>query len=145
GFGFRDVGAASPATATTPYPVDNFTEAFGSTLLLQQCMDRGHLELDDKVQRWTSFPETTATVEQLLAHQQSSGAYRYDPSRFAVLTDVVEACVKLPFARLLADQVLERLAMVDSVPGRDAIDASNAALFSPAQVARYAASLGRMA
>ncbi len=145
GSGLRDVAASSAATATTPYPVANLSQTLGATLLLQQCLDRGHLELTDRVQRWTTFPETTATVAQLLAHVQPSGTYHYDAARFAALTDVIEECVKLPFARLLADQVLDRLGMIDSVPGRDVVDASNAQLFPPAQIARYAASLGRMA
>lgn len=145
GFGYRDLATSSAATATTPYPVANLSETVGAALLLQQCVDFGDLELADRVQRWTTFPETTATIGQFLAHLQPSGVYHYDPGRFALLSNVVEQCVKQPYARVVTEQIIDRLGMVDSVPGIDAVDPDHPARFSAAHRARYAAVLDRMA
>ena len=43
----------------------------------------------------------------------------YDPERYAQLTPVVEPCLPQPYRKSVAANVLERLAMKDSVPGRD--------------------------
>ena len=146
GLGLRDIAASQSAEADTPYPIANLTETFGATLMLQQCIDRGdEIELSDRVVRWTPFSEPTSTIAQVLGHVTPAGTYKYDSPRFGALSGVIVECVDQPFPRILATQLLDRLAMTDSVPGRDAIDAPNAQLFSAAVLDRYRSVLARTA
>jgi CubicO group peptidase (beta-lactamase class C family) len=147
GLGKRDVEANLNAEDTTPYYVGNLSQIFGSTLLLQKCMDDNTLELTDRVTRWVPFPEPETTVGQLLAHQSPvSGAYAYDTARFASLTQVVEECADLPYRHILADTFRE-LRMPRSVPGRnlDGIAQPGSAVFTAGERAFYADLITQMA
>ena len=57
---------------------------------------------------------------QVLSHT-SAGAppasFRYDAERYSQLTPVVERCLPQPYRKSVAVNILERLAMKDSVPG----------------------------
>lgn len=151
GFGVQDVERAVAATPDTPYPIAALTQTFASVLLMQ-CVERGTLSLDDPILKWTSLiPESGATIRHLLTHA-SEGApgagFKYDPSRYAALTPVSDACGDQPYRRLLAQAILDRLGMADSVPGHDLGDPSAAApreLFDQETLARYAAVLRRLA
>jgi CubicO group peptidase (beta-lactamase class C family) len=150
GFGFADVDARVAATPDTLYDIASLTKTFTSTLLLQ-CVERGTLALDEPIARYTSaIAEPGATVRHVLTHtsQGAPGAiYRYDGSRFAALTAVVAACHGRPFRVALASGILDRAAMTDSVPGHDLDEPppSLAALFDSSSLARYAASVKRLA
>lgn len=145
GFGLADVAANIAATPSTPYPIAGLTQAIGGTLALSTCIDSGRSTLTDRVIRWTPFAEPDATIAHVLAHVSPQGSFRYEPSRFAVLGDVAAECGNGTFEELLAGDVLDRLAMVDSVPGRDVLDDSRRRSFSDAQLARYQNALLRMA
>jgi CubicO group peptidase (beta-lactamase class C family) len=118
GFGMADVERSIRAEADTPYPIGDLTQTLAATLVLQQ-VERGWFDLDDRIERWSRMiPERGATVEQVLMHT-STGAYRYEPARFAELTPVVEQYSQVPFRKALAHEILDRFAMHDSVPGHD--------------------------
>jgi CubicO group peptidase (beta-lactamase class C family) len=146
GFGMADVERSIAATEVTPYPIAGLTQTFGAALVLQ-LVERGHFDLVDRIQRWTpAIPAPQATVGQVLTHT-STGTFFYDPSRFAALTEVVEYYGERPFSKVLADEILDRLAMTDTVPGREVITegGSERAFFDEAKIARYGAVLQRMA
>ena len=118
--GMADLERSLPARADTPYPIGDLTQALSATLLLQ-CIDRGYdVRANDLMRRWTTLvPEPSATVGQVLRHT-SSGEFDYDPQRFAALTPVIGYCHgRVPFRKVLATEVLEKLNMRDSVPGHD--------------------------
>src|SRR5262245_4249415 len=52
GFGFQDVERRIPATANTPYHIASLTKTFASVLLLQ-CLERGTLDLNTPINRYT--------------------------------------------------------------------------------------------
>jgi CubicO group peptidase (beta-lactamase class C family) len=74
-------------------------------------------------------------------------AFHYDPERYSQLTEVVESCVPQPYRKTVAVNILERLAMRDSVPGRDLVDpnALTERLFADEVLERYRSVLERMA
>ena len=150
GFGFANVDARVPATADTLYDIASLTKTFTSTLLLQ-CVERGTLSLDERISRYTTaIPEPTATVRHVLSHTSKGtpgAAYAYDGNRFAALTAVVDACQARPFRQALATAILDRAAMIASVPGHDLEQPSPAlaALFDAPTLARYADSVKRLA
>jgi CubicO group peptidase (beta-lactamase class C family) len=148
GFGYRDVEGLVAAAADTPYPVLGLSQTLLSTVLLQQCVDLSHLELGDRVRRWDpEYPDDGTTVAQLLSHVSPVGGFNYDPFRFAALTRVLEQCARHAYPRLLADELLNRLGMSQSVPGADLGDESSPSrsLFSAAALDRYSAVLSRQA
>jgi CubicO group peptidase (beta-lactamase class C family) len=149
GFGYADAERKIAADPTTPYPVASITKTFASTLLMQ-CVDAGRLRLDDPMSRYgVSVPDSSATVRQVLAmasDSPSGSRYRYDGNRFDSLTAVVDACAAAPFRIALARLVLDRLAMVDSVPGHDLESpGAQSDLFDATTLSRYRAVLARMA
>ena len=148
GLGMQDVEASTPATPDTPYFVGNLSQIFGSTLLLEKCYDQDTLELRDQIIRWVpSYGNSDATVGQLLTHQTSSGAYAYDPGRYAGLTAVIEECADLPYRHVLAGEIFNRVAMSRSVPGRalDGAASPGNVSFGAGDLARYNDVLSQMA
>lgn len=155
GFGQRDVEALQPATPDTPFPVADLTQTFTAVMLLT-CVELGLVDLDAPLATWSPVhPHAGASLRQLLAHSapgaapviSAANAFRYDPGRFASLAAPIEACGKQPYRKLLAHYVLDRLAMVDSVPGRDIMTAPDEVkeLFDEAAMERYAGALARAA
>src|SRR5688572_23473352 len=122
GFGYADVERRIAATADTPYRIASITKTFASTLLLQ-CVERGTLHLDQPMRDFgVTVPDAAATVRHVLAMASDAptgSRYRYDGDRFATLTAVVEACTRTSFRQALRVEILDRLAMFDSVPGQD--------------------------
>lgn len=150
GFGYADVERRIPATPDTPYRVASITKTFTSTLLLQ-CVERGTLDLDQPVRAYgATVPDPAATVRQVLAMASDSPAgsrYRYDGDRFSALTMVAEVCNRTSFRQALRLEILDRLAMLDSVPGQDleAPSAPAAAGFDQATLTRYRSVIARLA
>jgi CubicO group peptidase (beta-lactamase class C family) len=148
GFGFANVERFVRPDGQTPYPVADLSQTISSTLLLQQCVDHGTLRINDFVRRWiTGYPEPETTVAHLLAHAAPSGGFRYDTSRFASLTTVVDQCTSSRLPVKVVGEIFDFLSMTDTVPGEDLGDASspNRRYFTADRVARYASVLQRVA
>lgn len=147
GLGMADVERSIDARSDTPYPVGDLTQTFAATLVLQR-IERADFELTDRMRRWlTTFSEQDpTTVQQVLMHT-STGGFRYDPSRFAQLTPVIEYYAQLPFRKVLAKEILDRLAMRDSVPGHDMESPSAVDLpfYDQDDLDRYASVVRRLA
>ncbi len=147
GFGLEDVDRTVAASPRTPYAVADLSQTLASTLLLGQCVDRGTLEMTDRVRRWVSqYPEADTTVGELLAHTSSSG-FKYDASRFADLTGVIDQCTSARYPVKLVGDIFDRLGMTDTVPGQDLEDPSspNRRFHSADRLARYTEVLQRLA
>jgi len=126
GFGYADVEARERATADTPYPVMDVTQALSSTVVLQECLEQRYLELTDRVARWNpEFPDTSTTIAQLMSHSSPAGSFNYDPDRFAALTGVADQCANSRYVRLLTEGIFNPLRMTRSVPGADVVDPSS--------------------
>ena len=150
GFGLSDIEHSIAARPDTPYHIADLTEALSSTLLLEQCVETGHLDLTDRIQQWTpSFSESGTTVRDILSHRSPSGAFKYDAGRYATLTGVIDSCQSnpTPFRQAIAEKIFDRLTMLDSVPAQNVDDGSadDRAIFSDSYLARFGAILKRMA
>jgi len=150
GLGFADLEARIRATPDTPYAVADLTQMFSAVLLLQ-CVEQRHLSLDAPLRTYgVAVSDNGATLRQVLSHTSpanSGSGFRYDLERYSQLTSVVEHCAPQLFRKSLAHRLLDRLSMIDSVPGHDLASASVVPeeLFDPADLTRYARSLERMA
>jgi CubicO group peptidase (beta-lactamase class C family) len=119
GLGYANLESKIAARPDTPYAIGDITEIFTSALLLQ-CAEQRRLDLNEPVRTYgISFPERDATIRQVLSHT-SHGVFKYDAERYAQLTGVAEECERQPFRKTVALQVIDRLGMAGSVPGRDA-------------------------
>jgi CubicO group peptidase (beta-lactamase class C family) len=149
GFGLADVETNIAARADTPYHIGDLTQAFTS-ILLGQCAQWGKVERNDPIRRWVpQAPDPPATIRQLLSHTSgATGTFKYDLSRFALLTAVVDQCSGEPFRKQVATAILEHAAMTDAVPGRDfaaLMAADDEPLFDAAAVQKYTRVLQRLA
>ncbi len=146
--GLRDVERSIPIAPNTPYLIADLTQTVTATLVLD-CAARGAISLDDRIARWSSaISEPDATVRHVLSHTSEGTpgrSFRYNPARYSALAAVVADCGDAPFPRVLADEILDRLGMVDSVPGHDAIDPPTRELFDSEQREDYARALPRLA
>jgi CubicO group peptidase (beta-lactamase class C family) len=150
GFGRQDVEGGVAASPDTTYLVGDLAQIVGSTLLLKKCVDESHLEVSDAVRRWVpEYPEPATTVAQLLSHTAPAGGFRYDSSRFAALTTVVEECADVPYPQLLGDEVFARLGMARSAPGSAIAELSTSTptrpALPPATIQHYTAVLRTLA
>jgi CubicO group peptidase (beta-lactamase class C family) len=150
GLGYRDVENLLPAFPDTPFQVGDLTQTLAATLLWQ-CAERGQLDLTAPMRQWTdAVPEASAEVRHVMAHASEAtpgSAFKYSPARFAALTPVIERCGGAAYRTQLSSAILERFAMVDSVPGPDLATpgAPARSLFEAEDLARYEAALARMA
>jgi CubicO group peptidase (beta-lactamase class C family) len=150
GLGFQNVEDRVRATPDTPYPIVNLSETLAATLVLE-CAEQRLISLDARASQYgVSVPEETATVRQILSHTSAAlpaEPFQYSPDRFAQLTRVLERCVPQPYRKTLAVRLLERLAMKDSVPGRDVQSEAvlSQRLFADSVQQRYGEVLERVA
>jgi len=150
GFGQQDAERNVAATPDTPYPIGGLTQIV-SAVLLGACTEQGVLNIDEPVVQWApDFPAPSATVRHVLAHASAgapAGQFQYDEARFAALTTVAQSCTSEPFRKAMAEDVLDRLGMADSVPGQDLGSEQSPAreLFERPRLDRYAAVLERLA
>lgn len=150
GFGFQNQESRIRATPDTPYLAADLSQTLAAVLLLQ-CAEQRRINLDDPMRRFgVALPESGATVRHLLSYTSEGipgETFRYTPARFAALTPVVEACLPQPYRKTVAVNLLERLAMRDSVPGGDVVrtETSTEPLFGADTMIRYRAVLDRLA
>jgi CubicO group peptidase (beta-lactamase class C family) len=150
GLGWQNVEARIRATPDTPYPIADITGTLAGTLVLE-CAEQRRVLLDQQASRYgVSLPESDATVREVLNHTSAAPAgevFHYDPDRYGQLSRVIESCVPQPFRKTIAVQLLERLAMKDSVPGRDLQEESVTSqnLFATSVQERYRDVLDRVA
>lgn len=139
--GKADVEANTPATTNTPYYITGLSQVLSSTLLLRRCVDQSYLEVTDPVVRWDpAFNEPATTVKDLLTHTAPNGGYRFDLTRFAELSPVINQCTSAAYARALGTTVLLQNAMMDSVPyaALATPTADDQRLFEASTLQRYA-------
>lgn len=150
GFGYQDLGALIPATPNTPYLIGDISQVFAS-LLLMRCMESGTVRLDDPLNQWTEEvpPPIGTTLRRVLAHVSGSTlpVFRYNPPQYTALTSVISACNNRSYPLVLSEEVFDRLAMFDSVPGRVGAEAGGltAKLFTSKKVIQYRSVLERVA
>ena len=120
GLGFANLESRIPARPDTPYVIGDLTGPFTAVLVLK-CAEQRRVALDLRITNYgAAVPDDGATVRQVLSHTSAPpGNFKYEPSRYAQLTGVVEFCAGQPFRKALALDLLDRLAMAASVPGRD--------------------------
>ena len=146
GFGFQNQETRLRAAPDTPYLVADLSQTLAAVLLMQ-CVEGRRLELDVPVRRYgVNSTEPGVTMRQLLSHT-SSGSFRYEPDRYAQLTELTAACIPQPYRKSVSHRILEHLAMRDSVPGRDVLDTSAVptGLYDPSHLERYQRVLERLA
>jgi len=151
GFGYADVERLIAARPDTPYQISGLTEALSSALLLEQCVETAHAELDDRVQqRVPAYSESTTTMRDLLSHKSPSSGFKYDASRYASgLTPLAEGCVGqgTPFRQALWERIFQRVSMFDSVPAQNVDDstADDRVQFDTTELDRFTGVLRRLA
>jgi CubicO group peptidase (beta-lactamase class C family) len=150
GLGKQDVERSVATRDDTPYPIGDLTQTFAA-VLVGQCVESAGLNINQPIRRWTdTIPEGTATLRHVLSHASSGvpgEAFRYDPGRYAALTNVVSDCADRPFRTAVYEEIFDRLGMRRSVPGRDLADAGtrDRALFSGAELSDFTAVLQQLA
>lgn len=148
-FGRQDIERSIAARTDTPFDLDGLTQVFTATMVLR-CVEEGRLSLDDRIGQFKpDSPDADATIRQLLTHTSgpSDGlVFAYRPDRLAPLAKAVRACTDDSFRETLAN-LLDRLAMADTVPGRDIVhpELLTEGIPSAAAVERYQKVLERLA
>jgi hypothetical protein len=122
-FGYQDLEQLITTSPDTPFHFDGLTEIYTATILLE-CVEDGRLALDVPTGTFTrQSPEPDATIRQLLTHTSGPTGdlvFAHRPERIESLSPIVEECAGRSFRESLAD-IFDRLAMLDSVPGPDAL------------------------
>ena len=149
GLGMANQEARIRATPDTPYLIADITQTFAATLILQ-CVESRRLDLDAPASRYgVAVPDGAVTLREILTHAApgTPSGFKYDPARFALLTRAVEACTGRPYRAEVASRLMDALAMIDSVPGRDLEDPSAVpeGMYDADDLSRYAAVLQRLA
>jgi len=147
-FGRQDIEQSIATRPDTPFSLDGLTQVFSASIVLR-CVEEGRLSLDVPLSQFTKNPADTATIRQVLTHTSgppNNLTYAYRPERLDLLKGAVRACTDNSFRETVAN-LLEQLAMVDSVPGPDILTVVPPAegVPTPAESSRYAQNLQRLA
>ena len=145
-FGLQDTARSIPARTDTPFHVDGLTQMLTSALVLR-CVEEGRLSLDDRLGQFSpDSPDAGATIRQVLSHRSETAAFDYRPERLEPLGRAIRACTDNSFRETVAN-LLDRLAMIHSVPGLDIIhpELLPDGIPSPGEVARYTGVLQSLA
>lgn len=122
GYGFQNTTSRIRATPDTPYLVGDASGTLAATMLLE-CAEQRKIELDQSIGKYGVEGDGAGlTVRKLLSHTSVDNPkepFTYDVGRYARLTPVVEFCTTQPYRKSVAARLLERFAMMDSVPGLD--------------------------
>lgn len=148
GFGWQDVARAVRMRSDTPMHLDGLTQVFTATTVLR-CVEDNKLSLDDPISRYKKdASEPGATIRQLLTHTAGTSTltFSYRPDRIDAVAAAVKACTDDSFRETTAN-MLERLAMANSVPGPDVLALVPPAegIPTPSERLNYAATLDRLA
>lgn len=151
GFGYANSASRIPATPDTPYLVGDLSGTIAAVLLLQ-CVEQRRLELDQPVRQYgVPGADGDVTLRQILSHTSTEGpggTFAYNPDRFGLAASLMEHCAPQPYRKSVAHRVLNRLAMIDSVPGTDLANQDlefPEGLFDTADLDRYRRVLQRIA
>lgn len=148
-FGRQDTERSIAARTDTPFDLDGLTQVFTATMVLR-CVEEGRLSLDDRIGQFKpDSPDANATIREILTHTAGASdnlVFAYRPERLAPLARAIRACTDDSFRETLAN-LLDRLAMIDSVPGLDIIhpELLTEGIPSAAAVERYQKVLERLA
>jgi CubicO group peptidase (beta-lactamase class C family) len=123
-YGRLDVERAIATRPDTPFETDGITELFTASLILR-CAEEGRLSLDDPIGKLAKdSPEPGATLRQILTHTSITPeglVYSYRPERLNSLVETVAACRGMSYRAAVAE-LLDRFAMMDSIPGLTSLD-----------------------
>ncbi|HEV7857864.1 MAG TPA: serine hydrolase [Pyrinomonadaceae bacterium] len=151
GFGYQDMAGAIPATPDTPYLIASLTKTFTS-MLLMKCVEEGRLNLDDPILKYSAvIQKPGVTVRHVFTHTSESTppgeAYQYNGSLFGELTPVVKSCMGLPYQQVVAQAVLDKIGMPETVPGLNLLYPTPdlVAMYTPEALARYVGVLQHLA
>jgi len=123
GFGYQDISRAMPMRPDTPTHFDGVTQTLTASIILR-CSEENRLSLDSPIGIFKKdAPEPAATIRQLLSHTYATAnsvVFSYRPDRLDPLAAAIKACEGDSYRETTAN-TLERLAMVNSVPGPDVV------------------------
>jgi CubicO group peptidase (beta-lactamase class C family) len=148
-YGYQDVEQAIATRPDTPFHVNGLTQIFTAALVLR-CVEENRLSLGQSIVPFdANSVEPGATIGQLLTHTSINGngpAFAYRPDRLGPLGPAVQGCTQHSYRQALAN-LLDRLAMVDAVPGADAVTLppGTEPLFDQPRIQRYQSVLARVA
>jgi CubicO group peptidase (beta-lactamase class C family) len=148
-FGYQNLDDVIAARPDTPYHVDGIGQIITAALTLR-CVEEGHLSLEDRVRRFApDSPEAPLSLRELLTHTSGDAddpVFSYQPARLQPIAGALRSCTGRPFREELA-RLLDRFAMIDSVPGTDVrlLQSSRDRFPSAAALARYTRTLERLA
>jgi CubicO group peptidase (beta-lactamase class C family) len=148
-FGQQDIGRTLATSPDTPFHFDGLMQIVTTSMVLK-CVEDGRVSLDATIAEFDpDNPDGGSTIADVLSQttRTPSGlVFNYQPNRLDPMRFVVRACTGNSFRETTA-ALLDRLAMIDSVPGMDAMT-----LIAPAEgvtdtveASRYAGVLARLA
>ncbi len=118
-YGRLDVERSVSTRPDTPFEIDGITQLFTASLVLR-CAEEGRVSLDDPIGLLAKeSPEPGATLRQILTHTSITPeglVYSYRPERLNSLVETIAACRGMSYRAAVAE-LLDRFAMVDSIPG----------------------------
>jgi CubicO group peptidase (beta-lactamase class C family) len=151
GYGFQNLQTRERATPSTPYVIGDASGTLAAILLLQ-CAEQRLIDLDQPLGQYgIDIPERNATLRDILSHRQADAEtdFLYSPQRYGQLTAVTEWCIPQPYRKSVSHRIINRLAMIDSVPGTDLKDPNIAQalgeMYDEAELERYRRVLDRLA
>jgi CubicO group peptidase (beta-lactamase class C family) len=122
-FGQQDVERSMATRTDTLFHLDGLTQLFTSVLVLR-CVEEGSLSLDERVGEFVpNSPDANSTIRQILSHTSGPSGnqtFFYRPAALAPLGAAITRC-DTSLRQGIAEDVFDRLAMVDSVPGPDIV------------------------
>jgi CubicO group peptidase (beta-lactamase class C family) len=121
--GLQNIERSIATRPDTPFNIDGLTQVFTTAVVLR-CGEEARLTLDDEIGLYKrGTPEPAATLRQLLTNTSGPPdalSFTYQPDRLEPMGAVIRKCTDDSYRETFAN-LFDRFAMVDSVPGADAV------------------------
>ncbi len=120
GFGMADVGAGRPATDTTAFYWASVTKSVAA-IVMMQLVEEGRVDLDAPISDYgvTLNADGVVTVRHVFNHTSEGvpgTVFRYNGGRYIELGTVMREATGETFAQLLAQRILQPLALRHTAP-----------------------------
>jgi CubicO group peptidase (beta-lactamase class C family) len=123
-FGFANLNAKLPITASTEFCIASLSKTMAAVILMQ-LREAGQLQLDKPVVKYLPDSGLSAniTIREVMSHTSDGlpgEEFLYNGARYALLSNLIEKITGEPYASVILERIFRPLRMNYTIPGLNA-------------------------
>jgi CubicO group peptidase (beta-lactamase class C family) len=124
-FGFANLNAKFPVTASTEFCIASLSKTMAAVILMQ-LREAGQLQLDEPMLKYLPDSGLSAniTIREVMSHTSDGlpgEEFLYNGARYALLSNLIEKITGEPYASVILERIVRPLRMNSTIPGLNAL------------------------